>query len=184
MAEKCSLLTFASEKAKRRERSRSLLHFLVMNDAQIKTLEQLTEQVIDPETGDFLVELKLQPGNNIKVFVDGDKGVAIDKLVHYNRVLYKKIEENGLFPDGNFSLEVSSPGLDEPLKMHRQYVKNIGRDVEVILKDGIKREGKLMNATENEITLEEEKGKGKKKETVIHSIPVIDIKSTKIQIKF
>jgi ribosome maturation factor RimP len=164
-----------------------------MNDLQIKTLEQLTEQVIDPETGDFLVELKLQPGNNIKVFVDGDKGVAIDKLVHYNRVLYKKIEENGLFPGGNFSLEVSSPGLDEPLKMHRQYVKNIGREVEVILKDGIKREGKLMNATENEITVEEEKarptgssgrGKGKKKETVTHSIPVTDIKSTKIQIKF
>jgi ribosome maturation factor RimP len=113
-----------------------------MNDgAQIQAIEQWAGQIIDSAAGDFLVELKLQPGNNIKVFVDGDNGVAIDKLVHYNRSLYKRIEESGMFPGGNFSIEVSSPGLDEPLKMYRQYLKNIGRDVEVILKDGIKKEG-------------------------------------------
>ena len=185
MAKRRRLPTFASEKAKRRERSRSLLHFSVMSDGtQINVLEQLVGQIVDSAAGDFLVELKLLPGNNIKVFVDGDKGVAIDKLVHYNRVLYKKIEENGLFPGGDFALEVSSPGLDEPLKIHRQYFKNIGRFVDVILKDGTKKEGKLISAFENEIVIEEEKGKGKKKETVLHTIPVVEIKSTKIQIKF
>ena len=156
-----------------------------MNDgAQIKIIEQLIGQIIDSAAGDFLVELKLLPGNNIKVFVDGDTGVAIDKLVHYNRALYKKIEESDLFPGGDFALEVSSPGLDEPLKMHRQYLKNIGRFVEVLIKDGLKKEGKLVSASEDEIVVEEEKGKGKKKETVVHTIPVIEIKSTKIQIKF
>jgi ribosome maturation factor RimP len=81
-------------------------------------------------------------------------------------------------------LEVSSPGLDEPLKMHRQYAKNIGRFVEVITKEGLRKEGKLINATDNEIVIEEEMGKGKKKETVQHAVPMTEIKSTKIQIKF
>lgn len=179
------ILTFAMELELRRERKRSLLHFSVMNDGtQIKAIEQLAEAIINSGAGDFLVEIKLLPGNNIKVFVDGDSGVPIDRLVQYNRGLYKRIEESGMFPGGDFALEVSSPGLDEPLKMHRQYLKNINRDVEVIKKDGIKKEGKLVDVHENEIVIEEEKGKGKKKETVLHTVLFTDIKSTKIQIKF
>jgi len=156
-----------------------------MNEGtQFKAIEQLVEAVIDSAAGDFLVEFKLLPGNNIKVFVDGDQAIAIARLVQYNRGLYKKIEESGLFPNGDFSLEVSSPGLDEPLKLHRQYVKNINRFVEVIKKDGLKTEGKLVSVQENEIVLEEEKGKGKKKEIVMQTIPFAEVKSTKIQIKF
>jgi ribosome maturation factor RimP len=81
-------------------------------------------------------------------------------------------------------LEISSPGLDEPLKLHRQYVKNIGRLVEVILKSGIKKEGRLVNATNDEIIVEEEKGNKKRKEIVQHIISYNDIKTTKIQIKW
>jgi ribosome maturation factor RimP len=185
LAGSSTILTFAAELELRRERNRSLLHFSVMNEGtQFKAIEQLMEAVIDSAAGDFLVELKLLPGNNIKAFVDGDQAIAIARLVQYNRGLYKKIEESGLFPDGDFSLEVSSPGLDEPLKMHRQYVKNINRFVEVIKKDGIKIEGKLVGVQENEMVLEEEKGKGKKKEMVLHTIPFAEVKSTKIQIKF
>jgi ribosome maturation factor RimP len=156
-----------------------------MNDgAQVNTIEQLAEAVIDSATGDFIVEIKILPGNNIKLFVDGDNGIAIDKLVQYNRSLYKKIEERALFPGGDFALEVSSPGLDEPLKMHRQYVKNINRLIEVVKKDGIKIEGRLTAVHENEIMVQEEKGAGKRKETLLHTIFFADIKSTKIQIQF
>ena len=88
----------------------------------------------DPEY--FLVEVKIRPTSNIKVFLDGDAGISIEKCVQYNRALYKKIEEAELFPGGDFSLEVSSPGLDEPLKLFRQYRKNLGRPVEVVLLDG------------------------------------------------
>ena len=91
----------------------------------------------DKKTEDvFLVELKVSPGNNLKVFLDADKGVTIDTCISINRALYKKIEEDDLFPNGDFSLEVSSPGVDEPLKLHRQYKKNIGRNVEVVMNDG------------------------------------------------
>jgi len=140
--------------------------------------------LIDPDPENFLVEVRIRPGNNIKVFVDADRGISIDKLAQYNRALYRQIEESRLFPNNDFSLEISSPGLDEPIKLHRQYLKNIGRYVEVILKDGMKREGKLVNVTDGEILIEEEKGNKKKKEIIRHSLSYDDIKTTKIQIKF
>jgi ribosome maturation factor RimP len=154
------------------------------SESQIQALEQKVETLINPEPGFFLVEVRIAPTNNVKVFVDADQGISIDKLVQLNRKLYRDIEENNFFGNADFSLEVSSPGLDEPLKIHRQYLKNIGREVEVLLDEGVKKEGKLLTVTEQEIILEEEKGKNKKKEIVQHIIPFNQIKTTKIQIKF
>ena len=135
--------------------------------------------------GDFLVSIKIKPTNNIKVYVDTDEGgITIDKCVKYNRALYKQLEEGPWFPDGNFSLEVSSPGLSEPLKLHRQYIKNKGRDVEVVFIDGTQKEGKLLEVTENDILLETTTGKGKKAETHQFVIPFENIKTTIVQIKF
>ena len=144
----------------------------------------MVEELIAPEPGFFLVEIRIKPTNNIKVFIDADQGISIEKLVQLNRKLYKEIEEIGFYPEGEFSLEVSSPGLDEPLKMHRQYQKNIGRHVEVLLNEGVKKEGKLVTVSESEILVEEERGKNKKKEIIQHTIPFSNIKTTKIQIKF
>ena len=132
----------------------------------------------------FLVEVKINPTNNIKVFLDADSGVSIDKCVKYNRALYKQIEENGIFPEGDFSLEVSSPGLDEPLKLKRQYRKNTGRNVEVLLHDGGRVEGKLTGVSDTAIQVEEVKGKNRKKEVTEHTIRIDNIKTTKIQIQF
>lgn len=153
-------------------------------ETQIKLVEDKLQGLINDDPTLFLVETRIKPTNNIKVYIDGDQGVNIEKLVYYNRKLYKEIEESGLFPDGNFSLEVSSPGLDEPLKMRRQYHKNVGRYVEVTDLEGGKKEGKLMEVRENELLLEEVRGKGKKMETLQHLIPFEQIKATKIQIKF
>ena len=153
-------------------------------DSQILAIEQKIMALIDPDPENFLVDVKIRPGNNVKVFVDADRGISIDKLAQYNRSLYRQIEESGLFPNNDFSLEISSPGLDEPLRLSRQYLKNIGRYVEVLLKNGIKKEGKLISATDKEIVIEEEKGNKKKKEIIQHSLSYDDIKTTKIQIKW
>jgi ribosome maturation factor RimP len=152
-------------------------------DSQIQAIEQKMMALIDPDPENFLVEVKIRPGNNIKIFVDADHGISIDKLAQYNRSLYRQIEESGLFPNNDFSMEISSPGLDEPLKLRRQYLKNIGRYVEIILKSGIKIEGKLISA-DKEIVIEEEKGTKKKKEVILHSLSYDDIKTTKIKIKW
>lgn len=149
--------------------------------------EQITallQELIDSRTDYFLVDLKLKTGNKLQVLLDADAGVSLGECISVNRALYKKIEDAGLFPPGEFELEVSSPGLDEPLKLTRQYLKNIGRPVEVILKDGRKVDGKLLSATETEIIVEETKGKGKKQEIVQHTFSTEQIKSTKIQIVF
>lgn len=144
----------------------------------------MVQELLQDSPGYFLVDVWIKPTNNIRVAMDGDNGLPIEKCVAINRKLYKKLEEAALYPDGNFSLEVSSPGLDEPLKMHRQYVKNINRSVEISLQDGTTTEGVLTAVNENDIEVAETKGKNKKKEVVQHTIPFINIKSTKIQIKF
>jgi len=153
-------------------------------ETQIQAIEQKINSLLVAHPGHFLVEIRIKPTNNIKVFIDADEGVNLSNLIEYNRKLYRQIEESGLYPDGNFSLEVSSPGLDEPLKMNRQYKKNIGRYVEVMLQDGTKKEGKLIETTEDGIVIEWEEGKGKKKQIKQESILFDQIKTTKIQIKF
>ena len=132
----------------------------------------------------FLVDIKIKPINNVKVYIDGDHGIAIEKCIFYNRALYKKLEEAELFPGGDFSLEVSSPGLDEPLKLFRQFKKNIGRPVEVLLKDGVKVTGKMIEVEEGSLKIEEIKGKNTKREVLMHNFLFDDIKSTKIQTVF
>lgn len=153
-------------------------------EAQIKIIEQKVNSLLAGHPSHFLVEVRIKPTNNIKLFIDADEGIVLSGLIEYNRKLYKQFEESGMFPDGDFSLEVSSPGLDEPLKMFRQYKKNIGRFVDVILNDNSKKDGRLMEATEDGIVIETETGKGKKKEIKQESILFEQIKNTKIQIKF
>jgi ribosome maturation factor RimP len=147
-------------------------------------IKDLANAMLGGNADYFLVDVKMRPGNSIRVTLDADSGVSIDKCVEYNRFLYKKIEEASLFPAGDFSLEVSSPGTDEPLRSHRQYLKNRGRKVEVTLQDGSRKEGKLVDVTEDGIILEEISGSKKKKEIVMHTLLFDNIKSTKIQVVF
>jgi len=88
-----------------------------------KILEQV-QKILEPLLTEdvFLVEMKVKPTNNIKIYLDADSGLGIDKCIKINRALYRQMEEQGIYPDGDFSLEVSSPGLGEPLKQHRQYL--------------------------------------------------------------
>jgi ribosome maturation factor RimP len=154
------------------------------NEPQIAKLEGLVQQVLEGSEELFLVEIRIKPTNNIKVFIDGEQGVSIERCVFVNRKLYKLIEEQELYTDGNFSLEVSSPGLDEPLKLKRQYRKNVNRTVEVTLVDGTKAEGVLKEVADEYVVVEETRGKNKKKETVSHTIPFNNIKTTKVQVIF
>jgi len=156
----------------------------MQNETIVSTVEQRIAELLKAHPSHFLVEVRIKPTNNIKVFIDADEGMPLSELIQYNRKLYKILEESGLFPNDDFSLEVSSPGLDEPLKIHRQYKKNEGRFVEIQMNDGTKKEGKLMEATEDGIVLETESGKGKKKEVKQETVLFNDIKTTKIQVRF
>ena len=152
------------------------------NEIQIQAISGMANALLQSDPGYFLVEVRILPINNIQLFIDGDQGITIDKCVALNRSLYKQLEESPLFGGADFSLEVSSPGLDEPLKLPRQFQKNLGRHVEVVLKDGTKKEGKLQSATDQGIVVEEKVGK--KKEVLQHNFLFENIKTTKIQVVF
>ncbi len=163
---------------------RSLLLFYMATDNNTVKIEQFLIELLAEDPAYFIVSVQVKPTNNIKVFLDGDAGLPIERCVFFNRKLYHYIEESAWYPEGDFSLEVSSPGIDEPLKLTRQYLKNIGRSVQVeLLDEGIK-EGVLENSTELEITLKCTSGKGKKAVTETLVIPYNNIKSTIVQIKF
>ena len=150
----------------------------------LEQIEKFVLQHIDNWPEVFLIEVKSTPGNKITVLLDADNGITIEKCATINRALYKYIEETGLFPDGNFTLEVSSPGVDRPLQLHRQYVKNIGRKVEVLYNDGTKVEGKLDQVTEENIIIEVQEGKGKKMTTKAITILFNEIKHITVLITF
>ena len=150
----------------------------------IAAIESLIGRLLSETEDIFLVSVKVKPTNNIKVFLDADAGLNIDKCVKINRAMYRTIEEEGWYPDGNFSLEVSSPGIDEPLKLIRQYKKNIGRNVEVTMNDGTKQEGKLIDVADENITLEYTEGKNKKAVIVTKEISFDQIKQTIVLIAF
>jgi ribosome maturation factor RimP len=154
------------------------------NETVLEVIENMLKSILAEEPEYFLVSVKNKPTNNFKVFIDGDNGITIEKCVRFNRKLYKQIEESGMFPEGEFSLELSSPGIDEPLKLHRQYVKNIGRNVEVTFLEDTIKEGKLLTVTEADILIEYTEGKGKKAVTQQQVIPFNNIKTTIVQIKF
>lgn len=151
-------------------------------DTHIQAVEKLLVPLLQDDI--FLVSIKIKPINNIKIYLDADGGLGIEKCIKINRALYKIMEEMGMYPDGDFSLEVSSPGIDEPLKLLRQYKKNINRNVAVTANDDTVKEGKLVAVNEEAVTLEFTEGKGKKAVTQQVDIPFADIKQTKVQVKF
>ena len=128
--------------------------FLSMEVNELKDrVYTLLEPFLQEDPSYFLVHIKVKPGHIIKVYIDGDQGLPIKQCTSFNRRLYKAIEEAAWFPEGDFALEVSSPGVEEPLILNRQYVKNIGRTVEVILNDEAVFTGVLKAVSYTHLTL-------------------------------
>ncbi|WP_276132443.1 ribosome maturation factor RimP [Polluticoccus soli] len=147
----------------------------------IDKIRQLTEPLLEGSDM-FIINIKIKPINNIKLYLDSDSGLSISKSAEINRKLYHIIEEQQMFPDGDFSLEVSSPGVDEPLLQERQYKKNIGRTLLVTPVEGADQLGVLKEVREDKILLEVKVGK--KKEIQMVEIPFATIKKTVVQVIF
>jgi len=148
-------------------------------------IENLIKPKIDEEDL-FQVEVAVSSSNKISVFIDGDKGVTIDQCMALSRFIEQNLDRD----EEDYELDVSSAGLDLPLKVKRQYIKNIGRSVAIILKNGQKLTGKIVKANDDGIDLEVEKNvvlEGKKRKqqiTEIMPLSYSDIKSTKIVVSF
>ena len=77
------------------------------------------------------MDVRVSEGNAISILLDDDEGTSIAKCIALSRHMEDELDRDA----EDFSLDVSSPGLDQPLKMHRQYQKNIGRDVQLKIRD-------------------------------------------------
>ncbi len=136
----------------------------------------------------FIVDLVIT-GNSgrqkISITLDGDKGVDIDTCAYLSRKVGNEIEEYNLI-DSAYVLEVSSPGIDQPLKLKRQYYRNIGRRVSVTLLDESQVDGLLKEVNEELIVLDAEKKDKASKKNIIESrqIAFRDIKKTNVLVSF
>ena len=104
-------------------------------------------------SSNYLVDVAVQPGNIIVVEIDNDESVCIDDCVELSRYLEDHLDRDV----EDFELEVGSAGITSPFKVLRQYQKNIGNEVEVLLTAGVKLTGVLKSADENGIVLTVEK---------------------------
>lgn len=149
-----------------------------------KRVAALVEEKIADRPELFLVEVKMLPNNKLIIHVDGDEGISIQDCVAISRHVGFHLEEENAIEQA-YNLEVSSPGVGEPLKLIRQYNKNIGRTVSIKLKEGLKKEGKLLAVRENDLQIEESvKEKGKKAVAIETAVPFNDILETSVLISF
>lgn len=145
-------------------------------------VRKLTESTL--ANGQFIVDVSVtsRPPRKIMVIVDADQGITIDDCAEISRQLSKSLDDTGLVEE-NFFLEVSTPGVEHPLKLKRQYRKNIGRKLKLKLIDKTV-EGKLEEVSEEKIRLTQEIGQGKKKEIQSIEVPFADIEKAFVIVSF
>ena len=143
---------------------------------------KVEEEIKDP--GMFLVDTIVSGEHGtpaITIIIDGDDGVNVKNCAQINRSINDFLSSEKNIPE-NFSLTVSSPGLDHPLKIIRQYTKNIGRIVKVFLNQGNTIEGTLSEVNESRVLVRINDKKNNEKE--IESIPFNDINKTLVMVSF
>ncbi len=147
-------------------------------------IEQLVDEKL--EEGMFLVEVQVNAANLVRVYIDSFDGITIDHCVALSRHIESSLDRE----KEDFDLQVSSPGLSETFKVKEQYLKNVGRHLEVETQDGRKLVGVLKVASPDDILLESsnrEKVEGHKKKQLVvkeHNIEYSDIKSAKVIVLF
>jgi ribosome maturation factor RimP len=143
----------------------------------------IASKLADPSQ--FLVDVIVKGfkgPQKVLVIIDGDKGVTIDDCANLSRELSKAFDDTRLFEE-SYTLEVSTPGLDQPLKLKRQYIKNIGRRIRVHTQQHSV-EGKLVEVSDEKIKIEQELGEGKQKEIRMTDISFSEIDKTFVLVSF
>ncbi len=148
-------------------------------------VEKLAEKAFEENNSLFLISLDVNSANHIKIVLDGDKGVSVNDCITVSRAIEHNLDRE----EEDFSLEVTSAGVSEPLTLPRQFRKNLGRRLKVRTEND-KFEGELIAADDNEIKLSwkarEPKPVGKGKVTVQKEavLAYADIVEAKVKITF
>ena len=130
-----------------------------------KIIKKLVEEKIEG-TDKFIVEIKIKPAQKVYVFIDGDQGVSVEDCIRISRFITSRLDRD----IEDFELNVSSAGLDFPFSMRRQYRKNTGKIISVLLLNGEKIKGTLLNVLDDGIVVKLSPDKKKKGDTVTEQI--------------
>ena len=149
----------------------------------VEEIRALAEQKLSPDqfVVDVIVSARKGP-KKVMVIVDGDQGLSIEDCATLSRHLSKVLDESSLIED-NYLLEVTTPGVDQPLKLKRQYHKHIGRTLKINTKEGPV-EGKLTEVLEDRLAIEQQIGSGKKKEVTKKEVFLDNIEKAFVQVSF
>jgi ribosome maturation factor RimP len=146
-----------------------------------QTVEKILQAKLD-ELNLFLVELNMSADNVITIYADGMDNITVDQCTQIARHLRSELGETA----DSFEITASSPGLDKPFRHINQYLKNVGKSVEVLTVEGNKLEGKMSTAGENEIVINLFKKRNPKNKALkpevsdqLVTVPLKDIKQTK-----
>ena len=148
-------------------------------------IQELAEEHLLGTPG-FLVDVVVSDGSKIRVIVDHDENTSIEFCMGLSRHIESSLDREL----HDFSLDVLSPGLDQPLKLHRQYVKNVGREVAVMPLEGAKLEGLLTTVKEDHFvvqTREKRRIEGRKAKEWVEeekTYALTELDWTKVQISF
>ena len=147
-----------------------------------EAIKKVAEVKINELEG-FFVDVKITNTNSITVFFDRMDGVSIEHCLFVS----KYIEENFDREVEDYELTVCSAGLDRPFKVEEQYIKHNGKEVGVLLNNGKRKSGIVLNYKDATLTLKvAKKKKGSRKDYVLEEIiiPHSEIKETKLKINF
>lgn len=149
-----------------------------------KYVTQLVNDKISDREDLFLVGVKFVPNGTLSILVDGDQGLNIQDCASISRHVGFILEEENVIEQA-YNIEVSSPGIDAPLVLERQFNKNIGRNVVVTLVNGQKHEGTLLSYSPEGIMIKESiKEKGKKAVLQESLFNIDNVVETKVLISF
>ncbi|QJP33539.1 ribosome assembly cofactor RimP [Nonlabens sp. Ci31] len=149
-------------------------------------VEKLLKEAFEERADLFLIDFKMGAGNEIKVIIDGDDGVKLSDCMFFSRAVEHNLDRE----EYDFSIEVLSAGASSPLSFPRQFIKNLGRDIQIVDREKRTETGLLKLANEEGITIvwkaREPKPIGKGKVTVEKewALKYEDIKQAKVVIKF
>ncbi len=148
-------------------------------------IEKIIVEAIEG-TEAFLVDIDVKQGNLIRVFVDEPEGISLDECVRISKTIESDLDRE----EEDFDLQVSSPGIENPLLVLPQFLKNIGRELKVETNTKERFVGELLDADQTGISLNAkvkikvEGSKKKKSELRTMSLKFEEIKSAKVNLQF
>jgi len=148
------------------------------------TITSLAQEFLK-DSDNYLIDISVSASGKISVLIENDKHVAIGDCIKLSRFIEHQLDRE----QEDFELEVSSPGIDQPFKSYKQFIKYIGHEIEVLSLNGEKQEGVLKNADQTTFTFLPNAGKSKRKQdktTAVEEVKLTyqSVKHVKLVIKF